>query len=175
MTTEIKQAASSAVEKAADTAGAARARAGEGAGQVLGTARSRARDEVDRRSTQAGDRALGAAGDIRSVGDELRKQGKDGPARMADRAAEQVERAGTYLRDNDADTLLGDVERMGREQPWAVAAAAFALGVVAARALKASSAKRYSRIPGGVGPDADARPAGAGVLDPARPAGLGGR
>ena len=70
---------------------------------------------------------------------------------VADRAAEQVERAGAYLRDNDADTLLGDVERVGREQPWAVAAAAFALGLVAARALKASSAKRYSRIPGGVG------------------------
>ncbi len=175
MTTEMKEAASGAVEKPTEAAGSAKARAGEGTSSALATARARARDEVDRRSTLAGDRAVGAAGDIRSVGDELRKQGKDAPARVAERAADQVERAGAYLRDNDADALLGDVERVGREQPWAVAAAAFALGIVAARALKASSAKRYSHIPGGVGPDADARPAGLGVPDPHRPSGLGGR
>jgi hypothetical protein len=177
MTTEIKGAASTAVEKATEAAGAAKARAGEGASSALGTARARTRDEVDRRSTQAGDRALGAAGDIRSVGDELRKQGKDAPARVAERAADQVERAGSYLRDNDADALLADVERFGRERPWAIAAAGFALGIAAARALKASSAERYSRggVPGGQGSNAVTRPAGGGVLDPARPAGLGGR
>jgi hypothetical protein len=173
MTTEIKEAASSAVEKA--TGAVEATGAAERAGDLAGTARSRARDEVGRRSTQAGERAIGTAGDIRSVGDELRKQGKHGPARMADRAADQVERAGSYLRDADADALLSDVEEFGRRRPWAIAAAGLAVGIVAARALKASSSRRYSRIAGGQGPDGVTRPAGAGVEDAARPAGLGGR
>ena len=175
MTTEIKEAASTAVEKATEAAGAATGRAGERAGDLMGTARSRARDEVGRRTTQAGERAAGTADDIRSVGDELRKQGKDGPARVADRAAEQVARAGSYLRDADADSLLSDIEEFGRRKPWAIAAAGLAIGIVAARTLKASSSRRYSVVAGGRGPDAVTRPSGAGVDDPARPSGLGGR
>jgi hypothetical protein len=31
------------------------------------------------------------ASDLRAVGDQLRQQGKDRPAKLADRAAEQVE------------------------------------------------------------------------------------
>jgi hypothetical protein len=173
MTTEIKDATSSAVEKAGDAVGTARAQAGEAAGQALGTARTRAREEVDRRSTQAGERAAGTAGDIRSVSEELRKQGKDGPARLANRAADQVDRAGAYLRDSDPDTILGDVEAFGRKRPWAMAAAGIAIGIVAARALKASSARRYAVR--GQGGDDVTRPAGIGTTGAARPAGLGGR
>lgn len=175
MTTEIKEAATSAVEKAAGAAGVPTGHAAERVGDLMGTARSRARDEVGRRTTQAGERAVGTADDIRSVGDELRKQGKDGPARVADRAAQQVERAGSYLRDADADSLLSDVEEFGRRKPWAIAAAGLAIGIVAARTLKASSSRRYAVVAGGRGPDAVTRPSGAGVDDPARPSGLGGR
>lgn len=177
MTTTVKDATSSAVERAGDALGTAKERAGEGAGGALDTARTRAREQVDQRTTQAGDRALGTAGDIRSISEELRKQGKDGPARIADRGAEQVERAGSYLRDADADALLGDIERVGRERPWAIAVAGLAIGIALGRALKASSGRRYSQ--GGTikgrGPDEVTRPAGAGVPDPSRPAGLGGR
>jgi hypothetical protein len=166
MTTQVKEATSSAVEKAGDALQGAKERAGEGAGGAMDTARQRAREQVDQRSTQVGERAAGTAGDIRSVSEELRKQGKDGPARVADRAAEQVERAGSYLRDADADTLLGDVERIGRERPWAIVAAGLAIGIVAGRALKASSGRRYSQsqgaLPSGVGSDADTRPSGLG-------------
>jgi hypothetical protein len=175
MTTEIKEAASTAAEKAGEVVETAKARPGEGAGDMVGAARSRARDEVGRRSTQAGERAIGTAGDIRSVGDELRRQGKEAPARIADRAADQTERLGAYLRDADPDTLLGDVEEFGRRRPWAIAAAGMAIGIVAARTLKASSSRRYSRVAGGRGGDEVSRPAGAGVPGAARPSGLGGR
>jgi hypothetical protein len=177
MTTTIKDAASSAVERAGDVLETATERAGEGASGAMETARERARDQVGRRTTQAGEQALGTAGDMRSISEELRRQGKDGPARLAERGADQVERAGTYLRDADADALLSDIERFGRQRPWAIAAAGLAIGIVAGRALKASSSRRYSQ--GGAiqgrGSDDVTRPAGAGVPDPARPAGLGGR
>jgi hypothetical protein len=175
MSTRIKDATSSAVEKAGDAVGAAKERAGEAAGGGAAIARGRAREQVDLRTTQAGERALGAAGDVRSVSEELRRQGKDAPAKVADQAAQRIEAAGAYLRDADSERLLGDVERFGRERPWAIAAAGVAIGIVAARALKASSAKRYRTLEGGKGPEGVTRPAGAGVADPARPAGLGGR
>lgn len=108
-----------------------------------GQAKGRVRDEVDRRSTDAGQRVAAAAGDARSVGAELRKQGKDRPAQLADQVAERAERVGGYLQQSDADRILRDVEDFGRRQPWAVAAGAFAIGFVASRFLKASSRNRY--------------------------------
>ena len=108
-----------------------------------GQAKGRVRDEVDRRSTEAAERVTAAAGDARSVGDELRTQGKDRPAQLADQVADRAERVGGYLQQADADRILRDVEDFGRRQPWAVAAAGFAIGLVASRFLKASSRDRY--------------------------------
>jgi hypothetical protein len=79
------------------------------------------------------------------VSDELREQGKDGPAKLADQAAERAEKVSRYLRDSDADRILGDVEDFGRKQPWAVIAGGVALGLVASRFLKASSGRRYEQ------------------------------
>jgi hypothetical protein len=108
-----------------------------------GEARSRARDQIDQRSTQAGERVSTSAGDVRSVGEELRRQGKDGPAKVADQVADRAERLGGYLQDADADRILNDVEDAGRRQPWAVVAGGIVLGFAASRFLKASSRERY--------------------------------
>ena len=51
--------------------------------QHAGQAKEKARDQVNERSTQAGERVTTAAGDARSVAEELRKQGKDGPAKLS--------------------------------------------------------------------------------------------
>jgi hypothetical protein len=106
-------------------------------------ARGRARDQVDQRSTQAGEQLGSVAGDARTVGEELRKQGKEQPAKLAEQAADRVEQVGSYLRDSDADTILRDVEDFGRRQPLAVAAGGFVIGLLASRFLKASSSDRY--------------------------------
>jgi hypothetical protein len=184
MTTAIKDATSSAADRTGEVAQGAVARAREGAGSAAATARSRARQQLDRRSTQYGERVAASAGDVRSVAEELRKQGKEGPAKAADKAAEQAERVGAYLRDKDADSLLADVEDFGRQRPWAVAAIGFFVGVAAARALKASSSNRYAQrsggaigagAPAGQGPEGVSRPAGAGAPGAEHPAGIGGR
>lgn len=119
--------------------------------EAAGAARGRAREQVDQRSTQAGEQLSGLAGDTRTVGDELRKQGKEQPAKIAEQAAERVERVGGYLRDSDADRILRDVEDFGRKQPLAVVAGGFAIGLLASRFLKASSADRYRTASSGPG------------------------
>jgi len=130
-------------ERAEEMAGQAQEKAQEAAGQ----AQDKMREQIDQRSTQAGERVSGTAQDLRSVGEELRNQGKDTPANLADKGAERIERLGSYLSESDADRLLSDVEDFGRRQPLAVLAGGLVVGMAAARFLKASSGSRYrSRI-----------------------------
>jgi glucan phosphorylase len=141
-----------AQEKAQEVAGQAREKAQEKAQEAAGEARSRLRDQVGQRSTQAGEKISSTGSDLRIVGQELRKQGKDTPARLADQAADRVERVGSYLAESDADRILSDVEDLGRRRPLAVLAGGMVLGIVAARFLKASSTRRYqSRTAGANG------------------------
>jgi ElaB/YqjD/DUF883 family membrane-anchored ribosome-binding protein len=106
-------------------------------------ARGRLRDQVDQRSTQAGQQLSSAADDVRSVAGELRTQGKETPARYADQAAEKAQQIGQRLQDASGDELLHEVEDFARRNPWAVAAGGLVLGLAASRMLKASSSERY--------------------------------
>jgi hypothetical protein len=137
-------------------------------------ARSRFRDQVDQRSTQAGERLGGTAADVRSVADELRRQGKDGPARMVEQVAGQADRAADYLKGASGERILRDVEDFARSRPWAVAAGGLALGFAASRFLKASSSRRYQATRSGYPDrfeDAVAEPAAYPALaEPAPPA-----
>jgi hypothetical protein len=126
-------------EKAREVAGQAQGSAREAAGQ----ARGRVSQEVGRRSTQAGEQVSSTAGDARSVADELRKRGKDAPARYVEQAADRAERLGGYLQESDGDRILRDVEDFARRSPWTVAAGGLLLGFAASRMLKASSGERY--------------------------------
>lgn len=139
-------------ERAEDASGAdARAKAQQAAGQAhdkvqaaAGQAQAKVREQLDQRSSQLADQAHQQASDLRSVSEALRDQGKDRPAQAVDRLAGYAERAGSYLRDTDADSMLSDAEDFGRRKPGAVAAGALAVGLVASRFLKASSRRRYS-------------------------------
>jgi hypothetical protein len=141
---EVKMADGSvgeAQEKAQDVAGQAQEKAREAAGK----AQEGLRQQIDERSTQAGERVGSTAQDLRTVGEELRKQGKEGPAKLADRAAGQTEKVGSYLKENGPDKMLEDIEDFGRQRPWAVLAGGLAVGMLAARFLKASSSSRYQQ------------------------------
>jgi hypothetical protein len=110
---------------------------------ALGQARSRLRDQIDQRSTQAGEQVQSTVQDVRSMAEQLRSQGKDTPARVAEQVADRAESFGGYLRDADGERLLRDAEGIARRQPWLVAAGGLALGFAASRFLKASSSRRY--------------------------------
>ena len=131
-----------------DKASEVKDQAKEQAQNVAGQARDRVRDQVDQRSTQAGEQVRSQAGDLRTVGQQLREQGKEGPAKIADQVADRVEGVGSWLHDSDADKILGDVEDFARSKPWAVLAGGVVLGLVASRALKASSSRRYEQRAG---------------------------
>jgi hypothetical protein len=128
-----------AQEKAQEVAGQAQEKAQQAAGQ----AKEQVRNQVDTRSTQAGEQVSQQASDIRTVAEQLREQGKEGPAKVADQAAERIEKVGSYLQQSDADRILSDVEDFARRQPVAVIAGGIALGLVASRFLKASQTDRY--------------------------------
>ena len=165
----------------AETNGSTAEDAKEKARQAAGQARVKFREQVDERTTQAGERVGGAAGDVRTVAEELRRQGKDTPAKYAEQAAERAERLGSYLRDSDGETVLRDAEDFARSKPWAVAAGGLALGFVASRLLKASSTERYRQSPrsgysttpypeAGYGSSAAGTPAPAVPAEPPAPA-----
>jgi hypothetical protein len=117
----------------------------EAASQVKDKAGSQLRSQVDQRSTEAGRRVGGLASDVRSIGEQLREQGKDQPAKLAEQAADRAELLGGYLTENDADRILSDLEDLGRRQPWVVIGGGIALGLVASRLLKASSSRRFEQ------------------------------
>ena len=134
-----------AQEKAQQVVGDAKEQAKEQAQQVKQQAGGRVKTEVDRRSTEAGERVKTQANDLRSVGEQLREQGKEGPAKVADQVAQRAERVGGYLQESDGERILNDVEDLARRNPWAVVAGGMALGIAASRLLKASSAERSQR------------------------------
>jgi hypothetical protein len=158
--------ADGAKDKAKQAAGDAKEQAKEQAQQVAGQAKGRVSSEVDRRSTEVGGRVRTQADDLRTVSQQLREQGKEAPAKVADQVAERAERLGGYLERSDGDTLLSDLEELGRRNPWAVIAGGVVLGMAASRFIKASSSDRYERRPqpgagDSFGTRALPRPAGA--------------
>jgi hypothetical protein len=125
------------------------AKAGEMVSQAQETAREQAqragiqlRQQLDQRSTQAGEQARDVAQAVRQSAIELREQGKDGPARLVEQAAERVESLASYLSSSDSDRLLRDAEAFARRNPAAVAVGAALLGFMGARFLGASSRRR---------------------------------
>jgi uncharacterized protein (DUF2342 family) len=111
--------------------------------QATGSAQDKMRQQVDTRSTEAGHQVDSVAEAMRKASEHLSGQGNDLPARVAEQVAQRAEQFGRYLRESDADKILGDLEDFGRKQPLIVAAVGLAAGIAGARFLKASSQRRY--------------------------------
>jgi hypothetical protein len=124
-----------AEERAADLAGKAQ--------QASGQAQDRVKGELDRRSTSAGEQMRSVADVMRHTSQELRSRGNEPHAKLADTAADRMDRVGGYLANADADQILADVEDLARRQPLVAAAGGLILGLAAARFLKASGDRRY--------------------------------
>lgn len=115
----------------------------EVAQQAAGTAKEQASQQVDTHSTTVGEQVGSVSEAMRKAGEHLRSQGDDMPAQLAERAADQVQKLGSYLRNTEGSTILRDVEDFARRQPLIVVAGGVALGVLAARMLKASGQRSY--------------------------------
>ena len=97
-------------------------------------------NQVDTSSNVVGKRLLGSAGTLRRIAVELRSDelGRS-IAGLADLGVVNLERVGTYLVDSDGDRFVTDVEKFGRERPFALAASGLVLGIVGSRIIKAST------------------------------------
>jgi hypothetical protein len=142
-----KEAAAGAKEKAQEAAAPAKEKARQVAGQAkqhaqaaAEQAKGKAAAQVDERSTQLGRQIGTQAQSLDGVAGELRRQGKDGPARLAETAGERVKGVGSYLEQADGESLVQSVADAARENPAAAAAAGAAAGFAAGRLLKASRA-----------------------------------
>lgn len=115
----------------------------QAAADLRGRASGRLHEQVDQRSSQVGEQLGAAAHSLRGASVSLKSEGKAAAAGGVDQAAQLAEQVGGYLRDTNADRILGDVEHFIRRRPWAAAGGGFVVGLVASRLLKASSADRY--------------------------------
>lgn len=125
-----KQAAAAGVDS---PQGAAQA-AGEKVGEVVGQARQAAGRAADRANEQA-DHAMSAAGErLSGAAQALREQAPAGAAgEIAERAADTLERGGTYLRDSDLSSIVADVALAVRRNPLPWALGAVGLGFMLSR------------------------------------------
>jgi len=77
---------------------------------------------------------------VRHSTQTLRDNQQNTVAEYVERAADQIERVSTRLRERDPAHLLQDVQLFARRQPAVFIGAAFVAGVFAARFLKSSGA-----------------------------------
>ena len=131
--------ASQATAKVEDAASTAQEKASE----LREQGSARLRDQFDQRSTQAGSQVRSLAKALRRSGNELGKEGNSSASQLTTRAADRIERVGSYLEQRSGDELMRDIETVARRRPWMLAGIGMVAGVAAARFTKASSEQRY--------------------------------
>ena len=100
----------------------------QGASAQLSNQKSRATDGLGSLATA-----------VRQSSQPFKENQQDPIAQYVEKAADQLDRLSSHLRDRDVSDLVDDAQRFARRQPAVFIGAAFAVGVVAARFLKSSS------------------------------------
>jgi hypothetical protein len=68
--------------------------------QATGSAQDRIREQVDTRSTEAGHQIDSVGQAMRTASEQLKGQGNELPAKVAEQLAQRAEQAGSYLRES---------------------------------------------------------------------------
>ena len=132
------------VDQAASQVQSTAASAQEKAVELKQQGRSKLGESLDERANQAGGQARKVAQVLRQSGGQMRQEGQGQQvASLAEGAADQVERLGSYLEQTSGNELLRDVEQFARRRPWIVAGFGLLAGLAGSRFLKASSERRY--------------------------------
>ena len=113
------------------------------AGELAGRAKGLIIGQIDQRSSDIGQTLSTHVQSIRTVGQTLREQGADAPAKLADTTADRLEQFASYLSTTDGERLVADAEALARKQPMLTMGAGLTLGILAARLLKSSATERY--------------------------------
>lgn len=133
---QAKDLAQGAKEQAKGLAGDAKEQAKDMANQ----ARDHVQTLVGEQKDQAAERLGSLAQALREAGQKLNEGQQAGDfGRYADRAAQQVERLSTYLRDSELRDFVRDTETFARRRPEIFLGGTLIAGLMLARFLKASS------------------------------------
>lgn len=141
-TSSVKQAATSVLEDAKGQARTLASQAKEETTKVAGQARDQITQAVSQRKDEAADRLGHLAGALRDTAHQLQEKDADGFGQYAERAAEQVDRLSTYLRDHDLRGFVRDTETFARRHPDVFLGGTFLAGLALARFLKSSAPER---------------------------------
>jgi len=113
----------------------------EQAGAVLNDAKEMARGKIAEQQQTAASSLGSFAQALRKSAQEMQGDGQQaGAARIAQTAADGLERFSGTLRNKDLDSMLRDAESLARRQPMLFFGAAVAAGFLAVRFLKSSNA-----------------------------------
>jgi hypothetical protein len=118
--------------------------AGESVGQIAGRAADIGLQRADQGMNQAAHTISRLAGGMRRVSTDLEGE-QPAVAGAARTAADQAERLAAYMERTDAREMVHAVEDAARRQPLLFLGGAFALGLVAARILKAGGGSTDDR------------------------------
>jgi ElaB/YqjD/DUF883 family membrane-anchored ribosome-binding protein len=106
---------------------------------VMERVRERATAQMSTQKDRATDGLTSIAHAVRQSTQPFRDNQQDAIAGYIDKAAEQLERFSTRLRERDINEVMNDVQQFARRQPAIFIGASFAAGLLAARFLKSSS------------------------------------
>lgn len=111
-------------------------------GEIVSQVQQRASSEITQQKDTAASELTNVANAVRQLRHTLEGE-QSGPiaryvADYGDKAADQIERLGSYLRQQDPRRLLDDVQNFGRRQPALLLGGAFLLGLAGARLIKSS-------------------------------------
>ena len=135
---KAQQAAAPMKEKAREITGQAKEQAKTHAQAAAGQAKEKAAAQIDERSTQVGQQIGSHVEALDGVAEELRRQGKEGPAKIAEQASERVKGVASYLEQAEGESLIDAAKQAAHDNPAAAAAVGAAAGLAAGRVIKAS-------------------------------------
>jgi uncharacterized protein YjbJ (UPF0337 family) len=134
--TQAKDMAQDVKQQAKDLASDAKDQAKDMANQ----ARDHVQTLVGQQKDQAAERLQSLAGALREAGRKLNEGQQAGDfGQYADRAAQQVEKLSSYLRDSELRDFVRDTENFARRRPEVFLGGTLIAGLMLARFLKASS------------------------------------
>jgi len=125
-----------------ETAGELATDVKETATLVADTARREATRKVESQRQRAAGELGEMANAMRQTSSQLRQQQTSSMPNFIDKAADQVERVSGYLENATLGDMVGRVEGFARREPFLFLGGAFAVGLLGARLLKASSPKQ---------------------------------
>lgn len=134
-------------------------------GEIMNQVQQRAGSQISQQKDSAASDLSTVVNAVRRFGESLSTEANGPIARYAaqygDKAAQNLERLTTYIREQDPKQLLNDVQNFGRRRPAWLVGGAFVLGFAGARLIRSSmeaASQHHELRSGAMTPNPEPRP-----------------